>query len=38
MARNLIKKGHPLIVYDVVSESVEALKADGRFCCQCSVG
>lgn len=29
MARNLIKKGHPLIVYDVTSASMEALKNDG---------
>ncbi|KAK7495698.1 hypothetical protein BaRGS_00013145 [Batillaria attramentaria] len=29
MARNLIKKGHSLIVYDNVPASVEALKADG---------
>lgn len=29
MARNLLKKGHKLIVFDVTPASVEALKADG---------
>ncbi|XP_048237722.1 3-hydroxyisobutyrate dehydrogenase, mitochondrial-like [Haliotis rufescens] len=29
MARNLIKKGHPLIVYDVSKDSVEGLRKDG---------
>lgn len=29
MARNLLKKGHQLVVYDVVPESAKALKNDG---------
>ncbi|XP_076456291.1 3-hydroxyisobutyrate dehydrogenase, mitochondrial-like isoform X2 [Babylonia areolata] len=29
MARNLVKKGHSVVVYDVVPEYVAALKADG---------
>ena len=29
MARNLIKKGYPVIAFDVSSDSTAALKADG---------
>ncbi|KAL8572123.1 hypothetical protein ACOMHN_052920 [Nucella lapillus] len=29
MARNLLKKGHSVIVFDLVADSVAALKADG---------
>lgn len=31
MAKNLIKAGHALVVYDVVSENVQALAAAGAF-------
>ena len=33
MARNLIKNGHPLVVYDVSTESVNSLKESGLFQC-----
>lgn len=29
MAKNLIKKGHSLVVYDVVKDNVNALKEAG---------
>lgn len=31
MARNLIKKGYPLIVYDVSKDLVNSLKESGNF-------
>lgn len=30
MARNLLKKGHPVVAYDAVPQNVLALKADGK--------
>lgn len=33
MARNLVKAGHELFVYDIMSESVAALAADGAQAC-----
>ena len=34
MAKNLLKKGYPLVVCDVSKDSVQSLKEAGWCCCQ----
>ena len=31
MAKNLLKKGYPLVVFDVSKDSVQTLKEAGRY-------
>ena len=31
MAKNLLKKGYPLVVFDVSKDSVQSLKEAGKF-------